>query len=108
MFETEDFKSRIDAAVSAEAARNGLTRYQKSQIVEYLQNLAVTNEKTLMESELKKSVGRRGVSDAVESAVTLTREASRYASLQKRDLLMLEDIQTAYKVKFCQVWPFCK
>jgi AICAR transformylase/IMP cyclohydrolase PurH len=107
MFETDNFKNQLRAAISAEAVRNGLT--YDAAIVEYLQKLASENEKDLMERELRKSVGdRRGIQDALRSATELAAEAARNATMQKSNNLSLANIQDAYRAKFCRVWPFCK
>ena len=108
MFETEDFARRIRAAFSQEARRNGMDEYETA-IIKYLQRLAMENEKILMEQEVKKAAGqRRGVSDAVQSVVVLAKAASEYAFSDERTTVRLDDIQSAYRAKFCQVWPFCK
>jgi len=108
MFETEEFREQLESAVSSEAARNNLERYQTASI-EYLQRLALENERTLMESEGRKAAGvRRGIADALRSARELTREAAKYAAAEKRTLLTRSDVEKAYQAKFCQVWPFCK
>jgi|ERR1051326_2019573 hypothetical protein len=108
MFETEGFKEELAKAVSSEAGQSGLAQYE-TRIVEYLQSLASANESVLMESEMKKAVGRRrGVPDALISARELVREASRRTQAEKREILQLSDVQEAYKKKFCQIWPFCK
>jgi hypothetical protein len=108
MFETEDFRKKIADAISREVGREN---YQPS-IVDYLQKLAAGNEKSLMESEMRKSVGdRRGVHTALESVHVLVMEARSYQLPrpgEKLNLLRLVDIEAAYKAKFCQVWPFCK
>jgi histone H3/H4 len=108
MFETEDFREQIEAAISREAGRNNMREYQAA-IVNRLQRLASENERDLMEEEFRKSVTfRRGVSDALQSVRELTRDASRYALLEGRTVLELSDIQKAYDAKFCQFWPFCR
>ena len=108
MFETERFKKQLTDAVIAEALNHKLTQYQPS-IIDYLHGLAYENEKDLMERELRKAVTeRRGVREAIDSARMLISEASGYAIRDGRDLLKLSDVQTAYRAKFCQFWPFCK
>lgn len=108
MFETESFKNQLTAAISAEAANNNLEHYEPG-IVDYLQGLASENESTLMDSEVRKiASARRGTPAALNSAKELAKEACKYASADKRTLLKLSDIQTAYRAKFCQFWPFCK
>jgi hypothetical protein len=109
MFETDDFRKQLIEAVESEGSKNNLKTYESS-VIDYLQRLASRNEAELMESEKRKAAGvrRRSISDALESARELTREASRYAREDKRDNLRFEDIQKAYDAKFCRVWPFCK
>jgi hypothetical protein len=108
MFETDDFKKQLTDAISSEAGANNMQQYQLS-VVDYLQNLAIVNERSLMVDEMRKSAGaRRGVLEALGSARELTREASKYAALDRRTVLQESDIQAAYRAKFCQVWPFCK
>ena len=108
MFETTDFQNLLDNAVSSEAGLRGLASYQTS-IVTYLQDLASGNERFLMEDEMRKSAStRRGTGDALNSARVLVKEASAYASADRRTTLELADIEKAYRAKFCQVWPFCR
>jgi len=108
MFETEEFRERLQAAVSSEASQNDMERYQTA-IVEYLQDLAVANERDLMESEREKTASaRRGIPDAIQSTRLLVKEASRIASQQDRRLLERSDVEAAYSNLFCRVWPFCK
>jgi hypothetical protein len=108
MFETESFKKQLESAISAEAGSGGLTQYETA-IIAHLQRLAADNESTLMERELRKAASeRRSVLDALNNARSLAREACRYAAAEKRTVLELSDIDTAYRAKFCQFWPFCK
>jgi len=108
MFETETFATQLKTIVSTQAAESGMKEYQE-RIVNYLQNLATANESTLMESELRKSASsRRGVGDALSSARVLVKEASSYATADKRTLVTTADVEKAYRAKFCQVWPFCR
>ena len=74
-----------------------------------LQGLAATNESTLMDSEVRKAASaRRGIPDALNSARQLIKESATYAAAEKRTVLNLEDVEKAYRAKFCQFWPFCK
>ena len=108
MFETEGFKTALTLIVSEETTKTGLKTYE-SGIIDYLQTLASENEKDLMEKELRKpTTERRGVSTALQSARELVKEGAKFAAMEKRELLTVADITTAYKVKFCSVWPFCK
>lgn len=107
MFETPQFREQLTQIILREARAAGMDQYENS-IVEYLQKLAVENEPILMERELKKTTGRRGIPDALASAAKLVQEASRYAASDKRTTVRESDIQKAYGLKFCQVWPFCK
>ena|ERR1039457_21050 len=108
MFETTQFRELIDREVSSVAGQFGLKQYRKA-AVDYLQRLASENESALMETELRKTVAsRRGTPEIVASVRALANEASRLASAAGRDTLLLEDMQKAYQVKFCQVWPFCR
>jgi len=108
MFETDDFRDLLTNAVVSEAANRGLTEYRLS-IITYLQTLAAQNESPLMERELRKAASdRRGIPAALDSARLLIRESAKYAAAEKRTVLHLDDVEKAYKEKFCQVWPFCK
>jgi len=108
MFETTQFRDQISEVVAREAGGASLTRYETG-IVNYLQNLATGNESDLMEQEIRKAVGtRRGVPEALESVARVVQDASRYASMEKRTTLTLEDVQKAYALNFCQIWPLCK
>jgi hypothetical protein len=108
MFETQSFRERLADTISRHVTANNLTEYD-STIVSYLQQKAVDNEKALMDIEHKKSASsQRGVNDALVSAITLIREASKYAIADRRKLLTKADVEAAYKAKYCQVWPFCK
>ena len=108
MFETTRFKEQLTDVVTREALNNNLEEYEPA-IIDYLQRLASENESVLMERELRKTAAaRRGIPDALRSAVELTKEASRYAAAENRKLLRVSDIRAAYSAKFCQVWPFCK
>jgi hypothetical protein len=108
MFETESFKNQLRDAVSIEAGSGGLKEYE-TRIVDYLQKLASENERPLMLDEARKIAGaRRGIPDALNSARALARQASAYALAEKRTVLLQSDIERAYQVMFCGVWPFCK
>ena len=107
MFETENFRSQLEDAISSEAAQANITEYRTS-IVRYLQNLALENEAVLMEREVKKLAGRRGMADALASARQLVREAALYSRSENRTTLYLEDVKKAYQVNFCRFWPFCR
>jgi len=108
MFETPRFRDQIAEVIVREASRVRLAAYENA-ILPYLQNLAVENEKILMERELTKAAGaRRGIPDALVSTGQLTQIASRYALEDKRTVLQLSDMQKAYAATFCQIWPFCK
>ena len=108
MFETENFRVQLENAVAQEAARNGITQYD-GQIVKYLQDRATENEADLMAIEIRKAVTeRRGVPDALKSARELIRVASVLVLGEDRKTLTQADVELAYRVKFCEVWPFCK
>lgn len=108
MFETEIFKTQLTNTVASQAGESGVAQYQV-RIVDYLQDLAVSNENFLMESELRKAASlRRGVPDALSSTKTLVKEASAYALADKRTVVTVADVEKAYRAKFCSVWPFCK
>jgi hypothetical protein len=108
MFETTEFRDSLTKIVEQEARSAGLRQYQTS-VVYFLQNLATENESELVDRELRKAAGlRRGVPDALGSARELIKTASDIARAVGRDTLTLPDMQAAYRVKFCQVWPFCK
>jgi hypothetical protein len=108
MFETEVFKKQLTDVIAREVGGTGLTEYETA-VIDFLQRLASENENILMEREVRKVASeRRGMSDALDSARNLTREASRYAAAEKRPVLKVSDIEAAYRAKFCQFWPFCK
>lgn len=108
MFETEDFRKRIEDAVASEAGNRGLEKYETS-IIGFLQGLASENERPLMLEEMRKAASvRRGIPDAVNSARELIRQASTYALAEKRAVLRQSDVEKAYWAMFCGVWPFCK
>lgn len=107
MFETEEFRKRIDTSVSATAFINDME--YEPRIVSFLQSLAMENEGPLMERELRKSASeRRGIPEALISVRELTRVASGYAVADRRKTITTGDIERALKTKFCQVWPFCR
>jgi len=108
MFETEGFKNQLTDAVSREAGNNNLKEYE-IRIIDYLQRLASENERTLMDSEVRKVASeRRGIPDALNSARELVKQASTYAAAEKRTVLTQSDVEKAYQARFCRVWPFCK
>lgn len=108
MFEQSQFRELLERETSSTAGQSGL-RFYNAAVVDYLQRLASENEVILMETELRKAQGsRRGIPEALVSARLLVKEASRVASAAGRDTLQVEDMQVAYRAKFCQVWPFCK
>lgn len=107
MFETPEFREQIVGAVSSEAARNGLSKYAKS-IIDYIRDLAVANEQVLMERERQKTIGRRGIPEALASVAVLIGTASQYALSERTDTLQLGHVQRAYQANFCRLWPLCK
>ena len=108
MFETDNFRQQLEAAITGEAAASGMEQYQP-RITSYLQNMATENEPQLMEREFRKAAAqRRGIADALESARGLTRLASRYALAEGRTTLEVGDVEKAFRDRFCQVWPFCR
>ncbi len=108
MFETPSFQESLTSVISNEAAASGLTQYEQS-VVRFLQHLATANEPELNAIELRKvASARRGVPEALSSARELARLAATYAANDGRKVLSLSDMETAYRAKFCQVWPFCK
>ena len=108
MFETDRFKALLTDAVTSEAGARGMREYE-TDIITFLQRRATENESVLMERELRKSAtSQRGRPDALISAGVLIREASRYATADRRTTLRLVDVEAAYRAKFCQVWPFCR
>lgn len=108
MFETQDFRNQVQRTIINEAASNDIKQYQPG-IVDFLVRLASSNEKLLMESEIKKEVSeRRGTRDAIISVRLIIKEASAIAKRDERNLLTISDVQLAYETLFCQIWPFCR
>jgi len=108
MFETTHFTEELTNTISREAANNGMERYETG-IVGFLQTLAINNESILLQEELRKSASlRRGTPDALQSTKLLVETAARFAQADKRSTLSLSDMQRAWEVNFCRIWPFCR
>jgi hypothetical protein len=108
MFETQSFRDQIKDAVIVEAASRNLTEYETA-AVDFLQREAANNERTLMETEVRKIASlRRGVPEALQSARVLAKLAADYAIADRRSVLRESDIRAALASKYCQVWPFCR
>jgi hypothetical protein len=108
MFEGNQFREQLQQAIADETAHRGLERYEDS-IIAFLQELAVSNESVLMESEAERPItARRGIPDALQSARSLVEEAANFTRADGRTTLTLGDMEGAYKIRFCSVWPFCR
>ena len=109
MFETDEFREKLEGVMIREARRRGLSQYQPAAVI-FLQSLARENEAILLEAEERKAVvwRRRGVSDALESARRLARSAADLAGTEGRDTLTWHDVKSALETQYCQFWPFCR
>ena len=108
MFEGPEFKRNLVDVVGAEVLRNEMESYH-TDIIDFLISHAVSNESYLMEIENKKAADqRKGVSEAYGSARDLVRTASAIAAEAERTTLTLEDVEAAYRDRYCRVWPFCR
>lgn len=108
MFETNQFKEQLTNTISLEAANNGMETYETG-IVNFLQTLATNNESVLFEEELKKLASqRRGIPNALQSTKYLVEIAAKFAQSEKSTTLRLSDMQHAWEVSYCRIWPFCR
>ena len=108
MFEHPEFKRKLVDVVGAEIVRNDMESYH-ADIIEFLVSHAISNESYLMEIENRKAAQqRKGDSEAFGSARDLIRTASAIASKAQRTTLTLEDVESAYRERYCRVWPFCR
>ena len=108
MFETKEFRDLLKNKIEIEYRRNDMTGFDNN-IVDFLQPLASNNEPILTELEAKKSPAlRKGLPDALQSIEDLVGDAARYACMDGRKIITVEDVQAALKLRLCKVWPFCK
>ena len=108
MFESAEFKNMLQDAVGAEVLRNNMESYHVD-IIDFLVSHAKSNESHLMEIEERKNIKeRRGVPEALGSARDLIRTASAIAADAERSTITLQDVESAYRDRYCRVWPFCR
>lgn len=104
---SEGFRDQITKRVSAVAGGAGLTQYERGvpeSIFRQIQERRPLNESR----EMVKSAGlRRTEQDALASVEALVKRAAEIAKAEKREVLTEADYQTAFKEKFCTVWPVC-
>jgi hypothetical protein len=106
MFETEEFRQQIANAINSETRRLGFYKYQIG-IDDYLQNLAVANERDDLPFLRGYSV-QTAYRVAMQSVTILIGLAVEYVRERGDTALMLEDVQKTYRAGFCRFWPFCK
>lgn len=107
MFETREFGDRLSREISNVALAYGTT--VEPTIPGVLQDIALQNEAILMERErLRPITERRGIPEAIGSARIIIADAAGYARSARRTQISVADVSEAIRIKFCQLWPFCR
>src|SRR5258705_1890865 len=105
MFETREFRVLLEKTLFVESMTRGVQKYDAT-IIDYLQNLAIENERD--PSFLRRYTALGAVRVATRSLKRLLAQAFAYAGERGDPAPRLEDVEKAYQALFCKIWPFCK
>jgi hypothetical protein len=101
------FRDTIEQRVNNIAGISGMEQYEPA-IADRIASLIAANAARHRQSEqLRKMADQRSDRDALASVSVLIQEASRLAKAAGRTTVTTADFETAFKNKFCQVWPVC-
>jgi len=105
--ESDDFRAEIESRVNRTAGSSGMSHYQQAIVSQLMSHLNEKKGVRLLEESKKAAHLQRTKLDALNSVQVLIETAAQYAREDRRTTVTKDDLDKAYKVKFCMVWPFC-